>query len=148
VPRAARRDVPRRTDPAREARADATTPLRTVVVATAEPWAVYLLACAGNRSYVGISPRPDERYVAHVAGRGGAFTRANPPERCVQVVWCDGRRAAASLEARLKATTRARKWRWFASFPDTTPSHVVTLEQGLARLLVQRAPACADVTAT
>ncbi|HET9693062.1 MAG TPA: GIY-YIG nuclease family protein, partial [Steroidobacteraceae bacterium] len=62
------------------------------------PWAVYLLACAGDRCYVGISPRPDERFATHCAGRGGAFTRANPPQQCVRVVWFDSRRAAARLE--------------------------------------------------
>jgi putative endonuclease len=101
---------------------------------SAEPWSVYLLACAGGKSYVGISPRPEERFAAHCAGRGGAFTRANPPERCVQVVWFDDRRAAASLEVRLKAVTRERKWAWFTEFPHTTAGQPTTLEVGLARL--------------
>ena len=91
-----------------------------------EPWSVYLLACAGGKSYVGISPRPEERFAAHCAGRGGAFTRANPPERCVRVVWFDERRAAASLEVRLKAMTRERKWAWFVDFPQTTPAQPAT----------------------
>jgi putative endonuclease len=103
-----------------------------------EPWAVYLLACAGGKSYVGISPRPEERFAAHCAGRGGAFTRANPPQRCVRVVWFDGRRAAASLEVRLKAMTRERKWQWFAEFPETTPEQTATLETGLARWIRHR----------
>jgi putative endonuclease len=102
---------------------------------TSGPWALYLLACAGGKSYVGISPRPEERYAAHRAGRGGAFTRANPPEACVRVVWFDGHRAAASLEVRLKSVRRERKWRWFTDFPETTPERAATLASGLERLL-------------
>lgn len=103
--------------------------------AAAEPWALYLLACAGGKSYVGISPRPEQRYAAHRAGRGGAFTRAYPPQHCVRVVWFDGRRAAASLEVRLKAVSRDHKWRWFTAFPETTPERAATLEAGVERLL-------------
>jgi putative endonuclease len=97
-------------------------------------WSVYLLACAGGKCYVGISPRPEERFAAHCAGRGGAFTRANPPLQCVRIVWFDGRRAAASLEVRLKSATRERKLRWFEAFPHTTPQQASTLDEGLARL--------------
>lgn len=98
------------------------------------PWAVYLLECGGGRSYIGISPRPAQRYAAHRAGRGGAFTRANPPLRCVRVVWFDDRRTAARLEARLKRVPRDLKWRWFSGFPDTTADQPATFGVGLARL--------------
>lgn len=116
--------------------AESAPTLHSELLQSAEPWSVYLLACAGGKSYVGISPRPQERFVAHCAGRGGAFTRGNPPQRCVRVVWFDSRRAAASLEVRLKATTRERKWRWFREFPHTTPGQTATLEEGLARLML------------
>jgi len=69
----------------------------------ARPWAVYLLNCHGGKSYIGISPRPQERFEAHQAGRGGAFTRANPPHTLASVVWFENRSAAASVEALLKA---------------------------------------------
>lgn len=109
----------------------------------AEPWALYLLACAGGRSYVGISPRPEERYAVHLTGRGGAFTRANPPERCMRVVWFDSRRAAASLEVRLKQVSRERKLRWFAGFPATSSVQPATLDEGLERLQGEVASAAA-----
>ncbi len=114
-------------------------PSDPVEVGRPVPWAVYLLECAGGRSYVGISPRPAQRYAAHVAGRGGAFTRANPPLRCVRVVWFDERAAAAHLEVRLKSVDRSRKWQWFAGFPDTTAQEPATRVAGLARLEKNRA---------
>ena len=115
-----------------------TVPRAHAVATRPRPWAVYLLECGGGRSYVGISPRPAQRYAAHRAGRGGAFTRANPPLRCVRVVWFDGRRTAAQLEARLKRVPRELKWRWFSGFPETTADQPATLGAGLARLQENR----------
>lgn len=101
---------------------------------TAEPWAVYLLACRGGKSYIGISPRPLERYEAHVTGRGAAFTRANPPEALAAIAWFADRGAAASMEARLKMLARPDKLRWFSAFPVTSASVPATLDDGLRSL--------------
>ena len=81
-----------------------------------EPWAVYLLLCNGGKSYIGISPRPQERFEAHRAGRGGAFTRAHRPQSLAAVVWFENRSAAASMEPRLKALTRAAEARVVQAF--------------------------------
>ena len=104
------------------------------VVAAVDPWAVYLLMCRGGKSYVGISPRPQERFEAHVAGRGAAYTRANPPEALAAIAWFADRSAAASMEARLKALARPAKLEWFRAFPATSQSAPATLEDGLASL--------------
>lgn len=85
-----------------------------------QPWAVYLLHCLGGKSYIGISPSPHERFVAHQAGKGAAFTRANPPQSLAAVVWFENRSAAASMEARLKALPRAAKLEWFKRFDGGT----------------------------
>jgi putative endonuclease len=98
------------------------------------PWAVYLLMCRGGKSYIGISPRPQERFEAHSAGRGAAFTRANPPEALAAITWFDNRSAAASMEARLKALARPAKLEWFKAFPATTAATPATLEAGLASI--------------
>lgn len=99
-----------------------------------EPWAVYLLECDGGRSYLGISPRPQERFEAHRAGRGGAFTRGHRPQTLSAVVWFENRSAAASMEPRLKALARSSKLEWFREFAVTTPGNPATLEAGLASL--------------
>jgi putative endonuclease len=100
----------------------------------AKPWAVYLLHCAGGKSYIGISPLPQERFEAHKAGKGAAFTRANRPQALAAVVWFENRSAAASMEARLKALARPAKLAWFERFQVTTTSVPATLDVGLASL--------------
>jgi len=115
-----------------------------VTLAVLEPWAVYLLMCRGGKSYIGISPRPHERFESHVAGRGAAFTRANRPEALAAVVWFANRSAAASMEARLKALARPAKLEWFRVFPARSTSTPATLEQGLASLELMRGGHCRD----
>jgi len=102
--------------------------------ALAKPWAVYLLMCHGGKSYIGISPSPQARFDVHQAGRGAAFTRANRPQALAAVVWFGNRRAAASMEARLKALARPAKLEWFREFAVTTASSPATLDDGLASL--------------
>jgi putative endonuclease len=99
-----------------------------------EPWAVYLLHCAGGKSYIGISPLPQERFDAHLSGKGAAFTRANPPQSLAAIAWFENRSAAASMEVRLKALARPAKLTWFVRFPATTATTPATLDVGLASL--------------
>lgn len=101
---------------------------------TAKPWAVYLLHCAGGKSYIGISPLPHERFAAHQAGKGAAFTRAYRPQALAAVVWFESRSAAASMEARLKALARPAKLAWFERFAAATTTVPATLDVGLASL--------------
>jgi putative endonuclease len=103
-----------------------------------KPWAVYLLHCAGGRSYIGISPLPHERFEAHKAGKGAAFTRANRPQILAAVVWFENRSAAASMEVRLKALTRPAKLAWFKRFAATTTTVPATLDVGLTSLTSRR----------
>jgi putative endonuclease len=76
------------------------------------PWALYLLECAGDRTYLGISPTPEQRFKAHAAGRGSMFTRLNRPQRIAHVVWFGCRRHAAVMERKLKARPAAEKRAW------------------------------------
>ncbi len=95
---------------------------------------MYLLHCQGGRSYIGISPAPGERFAAHQAGKGAAFTRANRPVSLASIVWFDSRNAAASMEVRLKALARPAKLAWFERFAATSASVPATLDVGLASL--------------
>ena len=106
--------------------------------AAAKPWAVYLLHCAGGKCYIGISPLPHERFAAHKAGKGAAFTRANRPQVLAAVVWFENRSAAASMEARLKALARPAKLAWFERFAATTTTVPATLDVGLVSLTSRR----------
>jgi putative endonuclease len=98
------------------------------------PWAVYLLDCKGGRSYIGISPWPQQRFEVHRAGKGAAFTRANRPQTLAAVVWFESRSAAASMEVRLKALARPVKLEWFNGFAATTAASPATLKGGLSSL--------------
>ena len=102
--------------------------------AAAKPWAAYLLHCAGGKSYIGISPLPHERFEAHKAGKGAAFTRANRPQILAAVVWFENRSAAASMEVRLKALARPAKLAWFEKFATTDAGRPTTLDDALASL--------------
>ncbi len=76
------------------------------------PWAVYLLECQGERTYLGISPDPQQRFEAHVAGRGSFFTRLNRPTRIACVVWFSCRRHAAVMERKLKLVDVVSRREW------------------------------------
>jgi len=98
------------------------------------PWAVYLLHCAGGKSYIGISPAPHERFATHKSGKGAAFTRANPPQSLAAIAWFENRSAAASMEARLKTLSRPAKLAWFGRVDGWSSARPATLQDGLASL--------------
>ena len=98
------------------------------------PWAVYLLHCAGGKSYIGISPAPQQRFARHQSGKGAAFTRANPPQALAAIAWFENRSAAASMEARLKRLPRPAKLAWFGKVEGWSSAHPATLQDGLASL--------------
>ena len=45
----------------------------------AENWCVYLILCENGALYCGISNRPQERFAAHLSGKGAKYTRLNKP---------------------------------------------------------------------
>ncbi len=98
------------------------------------PWAVYLLHCAGGKSYIGISPAPHERFATHRSGKGAAFTRANPPQSLAAIAWFENHSAAASMEARLKMLSRPAKLAWFGKIVGGSSARPATLQDGLASL--------------
>jgi putative endonuclease len=120
--------------------AEGTAPDADTVAAAAgaRPWAVYLLHCDGGKSYIGISPSPQERFEAHRAGKGAAFTRANRPQGLAAVVWFENRSAASSMEARLKSLARPSKLEWFNEFAASAATSPATLRDGLASLAGRR----------
>lgn len=78
------------------------------------PWSLYLLECQRGQLYAGISPDPERRYAAHLAGRGARYTRANPPVRLLAVCAYPSRSAASVAEHWLKSQTRSAKLAWAA----------------------------------
>ena len=76
------------------------------------PWLLYLLECAGDKLYVGISPDPEARFQLHLRGTGAKYTRANPPLRILAAQVYANRSAASVAEYALKQLRREAKLLW------------------------------------
>jgi putative endonuclease len=85
---------------------------------SAGEWAVYLLECADGRVYTGIAKDPEQRYAAHVAGKGARFTRSNPPRKLLGWVRVADRGAALRLEMAWKRLPRAERIARLHDGPD------------------------------
>ncbi len=81
----------------------------------ARPWVLYLIECAGDRLYAGITNDLAARFAAHRAGRGARFTKAFAPVRIVAASELPSRSDALKAEHALKRRPRADKLRWLAS---------------------------------
>jgi len=79
------------------------------------PWVLYLLECAGDRLYAGITNDLAARLAAHRAGRGARFTKAFVPRRVVAAARLPSRSDALKAECALKRRPRADKLRFLAS---------------------------------
>jgi putative endonuclease len=83
--------------------------------AAARPWVLYLLECAGERLYAGITNDLAARFAAHRAGRGARFTKAFPPVRIVAACELASRSQALKAEHALKRQPRAAKIAFLAA---------------------------------
>lgn len=75
-------------------------------------WWVYMISCRGGRIYTGTAIDPEARYEAHRAGKGAAFTRANPPVALLRCAPFGSRSEACRAEAALKKIPREEKLSW------------------------------------
>ena len=75
-------------------------------------WWVYMISCRGEKIYPGTAIAPGARYEAHRAGKGAAFTRANPPVALLRSVPFASRSEACRAEAALKKLSRDAKIAW------------------------------------
>jgi len=72
-------------------------------------WWVYILRCADDSLYTGVTNDPDGRLTTHNAGKGARYTRARLP---VEMVWKEraaDRSAAQSREWAIKQLGRRDK---------------------------------------
>ena len=89
--------------------------------AAARPWVLYLLECAGERLYAGITNDLWARIAAHRAGRGARFTKAFPPVRVVAACELASRSLALKAEYALKRQPRAAKRAFVATCGTLLP---------------------------
>lgn len=75
------------------------------------PWFVYILSCADDTLYTGITTEPARRVDEHNTDNtlGARYTRSRRPVRLVYSEELDSRSAAAKREAELKKMERQQK---------------------------------------
>ena len=72
-------------------------------------WFCYLLRCADDSLYCGITNDLDKRLAAHNAGTASRYTRVRLPVVLVYVEPCESRSAASKREMEIKRLTREKK---------------------------------------
>jgi len=76
-----------------------------------KPWYLYLLECQNGRLYSGITTDLAARFNKHKRGKGGMFTRLNPPRRIVAARVFENRAEASKAEYQMKQLSAAQKLR-------------------------------------
>jgi putative endonuclease len=72
-------------------------------------WHCYLLRCADDTLYCGISNDLDKRLAAHNSGEGAKYTRGRTPVSLVYAETCEDKSAALKRERQIKRLPRASK---------------------------------------
>ena len=81
---------------------------------SAVTWIVYMLECADNSLYTGITNNLDRRLAEHAAGKGAKYTKGRGPFRLVYRETCQDRAEASRRETAIKVLDRAKKRQLFA----------------------------------
>lgn len=80
-------------------------------------WHCYILHCADDTLYCGISNDLDKRLAAHNQGTGAKYTRSRLPVRLVFSEPCTNRSSALKRECAIKRLSRAQKLSLIATIP-------------------------------
>ena len=72
-------------------------------------WVVYILLCADETLYTGITNDLSARLERHQAGKGAKYTRGRRPERVLYSEDCGSRSLALKRERAIKRLPRAAK---------------------------------------
>jgi putative endonuclease len=82
---------------------------RSVVIPPRGKWLCYILRCADETLYTGITNDLTKRLAAHSAGTAARYTRARGPFELLFVERCSDRSAALKREMEIKRLLRAEK---------------------------------------
>jgi putative endonuclease len=74
-----------------------------------KPWFVYILRCADNTLYCGVTNDMARRLARHNAGTASRYTRSRTPVTLVAAVETPGKGDALRLEIAVKKQPRNRK---------------------------------------
>lgn len=72
-------------------------------------WVVYVLKCADDTLYTGITNNLEKRLDAHNSGTGAKYTRGRSPVKLAYVENCKNRADASKREHAVKSLSRAEK---------------------------------------
>jgi putative endonuclease len=72
-------------------------------------WNVYVLLCSDGSFYTGISTNPQQRFLDHTSGRGGAYTRSHKPVKIIYLEKHPDKSSALKREAQIKSWPRRKK---------------------------------------
>ncbi len=72
-------------------------------------WLCYILCCADDTLYTGITNDLEKRLAAHNAGTAARYTRGRGPVELVFVESCAGKSAALKREMQIKSLSRTNK---------------------------------------
>lgn len=72
-------------------------------------WIVYILQCADNTMYTGITNDLEGRVNSHNNGTGAKYTRGRNPVKVVYTAKCTNRSEASKKEREIKMLNRASK---------------------------------------
>jgi len=72
-------------------------------------WFVYILKCADNSYYCGITNDLDKRLKAHNNGTASKYTRGRLPVKFVKIWAVTNKSAALKLEAKIKKLPKNKK---------------------------------------
>ena len=76
---------------------------------TRSAWCCYLLLCADQTLYCGITNDLEKRLAAHNAGEGAKYTRGRTPVKLKYSESCADKSTALKREMAIKALPRAKK---------------------------------------
>ncbi len=80
-----------------------------MTAAPAQAWFVYIIQCADNTLYTGITPDIKNRIKTHNQGKGAKYTRGRTPVRLVYQKKCADKSAALKREIEIKKMARKKK---------------------------------------
>jgi len=72
---------------------------------------VYILLCSNGSLYTGISNNPQRRFIEHINGQGGCYTRSHKPVKIVYLEKYSSKSKALKREAEIKSWERKKKIR-------------------------------------
>lgn len=88
-----------------------------------KPWFLYVLECAGDRLYTGITVDIDARFAAHASGKGAKFTKGFPPRRVLFQAEFPDRATASRAESDFKKLSTAEKRHFVRSNTQSGTKH-------------------------